>query len=439
MDQKITSILDRLLALHPREIDLSLDRMHRLLADLGHPERKLPPVIHIAGTNGKGSVSATMRAILEASGKRCHVYTSPHLVSFNERMRLGSTGELVSDQRLIEALETCERINAGKPITFFEITTAVAFMLFSEEPADVLLLEVGLGGRLDATNVISKPLVSVITTISKDHENFLGNTVGEIAGEKAAITKPGCPVVVAPQVDEAMRVIECYAAGQHAPIHTFGQDFMATNDQGRLAFQDLDGLHDLPLPSLPGAHQIINAGVAIEALKVAGLLPDEETVGKGLKSIYWPGRLQALAHGPLVERAPQGAEIWLDGGHNPGAAERVAAFVADLEERNPRPLYMICGMLVTKDPAGFFKAFKGLVRHVGTVPILSSNAGREPEELAAFASGADLACTPFHSLNDALADIADQSSKEDVPPRILICGSLYLVGDVLKSNNTPPH
>jgi len=438
LDQ-ITAILDRLLALHPKEIDLSLGRMHRLLAALGHPERKLPPVIHIAGTNGKGSVTATMRSILEASGKRCHVYTSPHLVSFNERIRLGANGRLVDDPRLIAALNTCEEANGGEEITFFEITTAAALLLFSEEPADVLLLEVGLGGRLDATNVVDDPLATVITSISMDHEKFLGNDLGAIAAEKAAIIKPNRPVVSAPQIAEAMQEIEDAARKRKAPILSFGTEFMSFAERGRLVFQDDDGLLDLPLPNLPGSHQVMNAGVAIAALKASGLLPEEEkTLAEGLTSVNWPGRLQALRAGPVLERCPDGAELWLDGGHNPGAGISVAAFLGELEERDPKQLYLITGMLTTKDPAGFFRPFDGLVKHVGTVPITSAQVARDPAELADFARQAGLNATPFSELNEALADIARQCNGDAVPPRILICGSLYLAGDVLAANLTPP-
>ncbi|NBN80156.1 bifunctional folylpolyglutamate synthase/dihydrofolate synthase [Microvirga tunisiensis] len=437
MDQ-ITAILDRLLALHPLQIDLSLDRMHRLLAALGNPERRLPPVIHVAGTNGKGSVTATLRAILEADGKRCHVYTSPHLVRFNERIRLGSTGAFVEDPQLMAALDRCERANDGHPITFFEITTAAALLLFSEEPADVLLLEVGLGGRLDATNVIDAPLVSVITSISHDHEKFLGNTLTEIAGEKAAIIKPGRPSVSAAQVDEVTRVIDRAAARARSAHGRFGQEFTASADNGRMVFQDEDGLIDLPLPALPGAHQIGNAGLAIAALKAAGLLPGPEVIARGLRSVRWPGRLELLRHGALFEKCPAGAEVWVDGGHNPGAALTIAAYMGELEEKSPRPLYMVSAMLTTKDPIGFFRAFQGLVRHVATVPINSTNSARDPFELADFARTAGLEATPFDSLDQALADIRACAARDGEPPRILICGSLYLVGDVLSANGTLP-
>ncbi|WP_209015449.1 bifunctional folylpolyglutamate synthase/dihydrofolate synthase [Roseibium limicola] len=437
MDQ-ITAILDRLLALHPKEIDLSLGRMERLLAALGYPEKRLPPVIHVAGTNGKGSVTGTMRAILEAGGKSCHVYTSPHLVSFNERIRLGSTGQFVDDARLFEALLRCEEVNAGQEITFFEVTTAAALLLFAEEPADVLLLEVGLGGRLDATNVIDKPWATVITPVSMDHEKFLGTRLAEIAAEKAGIIKPGCPVVMAPQEPEAEEVIIRAAARVGAPVAIFGQDFTAYQDNGRLAYQDEEGLHDLPLSNLIGNHQVINAGVAIAALKAADLWPGDVAAEMGLRRINWPGRLQPLTQGPLVDRCPEGAEIWLDGGHNPGAGVTISTFMGEQEERTPRPLYMISAMLTTKDPVGFFRPFAGLVRHVACVPITSSTTARDPFELADHARTAGLEATPFERLEDAIADVVACAQKDGEAPRILICGSLYLVGEVLAANGMAP-
>jgi dihydrofolate synthase/folylpolyglutamate synthase len=437
LDQ-ITKILDRLLALHPKEIDLSLGRMYRLLEALGHPERRLPPVIHIAGTNGKGSVTATMRAILEASGKRCHVYTSPHLVAFNERIRLGTDGNFVSDPVLYEALHRCEEANGGEEITFFEITTAAAFLLFAEHPADVLLLEVGLGGRLDATNVIDRPLATVITPVSMDHEKFLGDDLSVIAAEKAGIIKPGVPVICAAQEDGAMATITRKAARNKAPLEVFGQHFAAQEDQGRMAFQDEDELIDLPVPVLGGRHQFANAAIAIAALKAAGMLPDGDTIARGLKTVNWPGRLQPVTSGPVHDLCPEGAEVWVDGGHNPGAGVSIAQFMGEQEERAPRPLYLVSGMLTTKDPVGFFRPFYGLVRHVGTVPITTTTTARTPEDLADLARCAGLEATPFQSLDAALADVAACAAKDGEPPRILICGSLYLAGEVLARSGLAP-
>lgn len=435
MDQ-VTTVLDRLLALHPREIDLSLGRMKRLLAALGHPERRLPPVIHIAGTNGKGSTTATMRAILEASGRRVHVYTSPHLVTFNERIRLG--GSLVSDERLIDALDHCEHANAGGEITLFEITTAAALTLFAAEPADVLLLEVGLGGRLDATNVVQRPLASVITPLSLDHEKYLGASLSEIAMEKAGILKSGCPGVIAPQDDEAMAVITTIAARAGTPLNSFGETFIASQENGRLVYQDELGLIDLPLPRLAGQHQTINAGMAIGALRVTGLLPDEAAIARGLQTVDWPARLEALTHGPVLDMCPAGSELWLDGGHNPGAGAVVAAFMGEQEERLSRPLYMVAGMLKTKDPVGFFRPFHGLVRHVAAVPLTTTTNGRDPFDLADFARAAGLEATPFGSLQAALGDIRACAERDGEPPRILICGSLYLAGEVLARSGVVP-
>jgi dihydrofolate synthase/folylpolyglutamate synthase len=435
MDQ-VTAILDRLLALHPREIDLSLGRMERLLDALGRPQDRLPPTIHIAGTNGKGSTTAFMRAILEAAGLKVHVYTSPHLVAFNERIRIA--GRLVDDARLIAALDACEQANAGAEITFFEVTTAAALLLFAEEPADILLLEVGLGGRLDATNVINAPLASVITPVSMDHERYLGETLGDIAAEKAGILKAGAPAVIAPQPEAARAVIERVAGALGAPLSSFGEAFQAWEENGRLVYQDDDGLLDLPRPRLIGRHQAVNAGMAIAALRRAGRLPDPETIGRGLLSVDWPGRMQPLMHGPVLELCPADTELWLDGGHNPGAGAAIAAEMALQEERSDRPLYLVTGMLKTKDPVGFFQPFAGLARHVATIPLASTDAYRTPEDLAAAAAEAGLTATAFRSLDAALEDIRARSSADGGAPRVLICGSLYLAGEILSKNGMRP-
>ncbi|WP_186387854.1 folylpolyglutamate synthase/dihydrofolate synthase family protein [Stappia sp. TSB10P1A] len=435
MDQ-VTAILDRLLALHPREIDLSLGRMERLLGALGRPQDRLPPLVHIAGTNGKGSTTAFMRAILEAAGLKVHVYTSPHLVAFNERIRLA--GRLVTDARLIEALDVCEQANAGAEITFFEVTTAAALLLFAEEPADVLLLEVGLGGRLDATNVVDAPLAATITPLSMDHERYLGERLTDIAAEKAGILKRGCPAVIAPQPDEAMAVIERVAARLGAPLQVFGQDFTAFEENGRLVYQDEEGLMDLPLPRLFGRHQIVNAAMAIASLRAAGRLPAVEAIEAGLLSVDWPGRMQPLTEGPLLDLCPPGSELWLDGGHNPGAGITIAEVMAEQEERRPRPLYLVSGMLKTKDPVGFFRPFAGLVREVACVPLTTTDAGRDPACLAGSAREAGLAADAHASLVAALAHVRERAAGDTVPPRILICGSLYLAGEVLARNGMKP-
>ncbi len=358
----IDSILARLLALHPKRIDLSLERVQRLLAALGHPEQKLPPVIHVGGTNGKGSTIAFLRAMLEAAGQRVHVYSSPHLVRINERFRLGAVGEgqLVSDEELTAALAECEAANAGAPITVFEIITAAGMLLFARHPADVLLLEVGLGGRLDATNVIDKPLATIVTPISIDHTDFLGDTLEKIAAEKAGIFKPGVPALVAAQSREVLAVLERQAARLKAPMKIAGEDWTATEERGRLVFQDEAGLLDLPAPKLYGRHQFENAGLAIAALRAAAPFKiSPAAFEQGMVKAEWPARMQRLAHGRLLELIPAGSELWLDGGHNPDGGRAIAAALADLEERVPRPLVLIVGMLSSKDcdrlPAQFHR------------------------------------------------------------------------------------
>ncbi len=432
-----SAILERLLTLHPREIDLSLERVQRLADELGNPERRLPPVIHVAGTNGKGSTTAFMRAMLEAAGRRVHVYTSPHLVRFHERIRIGAVGggTFVDDEELAEALIYVERVNNGQSITQFEITTLAAFFLFAEHQADVTLLEVGLGGRLDATNIVDRPLVSVITPVSIDHEKFLGDTIGAIAGEKAGILKRGVPGIVAPQVEGALSVIERLAARVGAPLKVANQDWVAYSEHGRLVYQDEDGLLDLPAPHLPGRHQFTNAGTAIAALRSSGLNLSQPAVERGLENVQWPARLQRLTAGALVGRAGKDVELWLDGGHNPGAGAVIAEAMADLEERVPRPLVFIVGMLSTKDPVGFLRPFAGLANRVYTVPA-PSDAGRDPEELAGVARQAGLRAEAKESVEAALDAIA--AEKWQASPRVLICGSLYLAGRVLDLNGTPP-
>ena len=437
--ERSDAILERLLHLHPREIDLSLERIELLMADLGHPERRLPPVIHVAGTNGKGSTTAFMRAMLEADGRRVHVYTSPHLVRFHERIRLGRVGggRFIDEDELADALLAVEKINDGRPITQFEITTAAAFDVFARHPADVLLLEVGLGGRLDATNVIPEPLATVITAVSIDHEKFLGDTLPGIAAEKAGILKRGRPGIIAPQPEAALTVIEDIAARRGAPLFVANRDWVAHAERGHLVYQDEDGLLDLPSPRLAGRHQFTNAGAAIAALRRAGLGLPMAAIESGLVNVEWPARLQRLTSGVLVAHAPSDAEIWLDGGHNPGAGVVIAEAMADLEERAPRPLYLIAGMLNTKDPVGFFKHFAGLVRRVLTVPVPMSPAGRDPVELAAIAADVGLPTAVAGSVGEAIDAIADEVNAMG-PPRILICGSLYLAGSVLAENGTPP-
>jgi dihydrofolate synthase / folylpolyglutamate synthase len=427
----------RLLALHPRRIDLSLERIERLLAALGHPERRLPPVIHVAGTNGKGSTIAFMRAILEAAQQRVHVYTSPNLVRLNERFRLACTGggKFVEDDELADALAECEAKNGDAPITVFEIETAAAFLLFTRHPADMLLLEVGLGGRLDATNVVERPLASAITRVSLDHRDFLGNSVVEIAAEKAGILKSGVPAVVASQTGEALAVIERQAARIKAPLAIAGEDWTATEERGRLVYQDDDGLLDLPAPRLYGRHQFENAGAAIAALRVAGLKLPAPAFEAGMMRVDWPARMQRLAQGRLVAKLAPESELWLDGGHNPDGGRVIAAALADLEERVSRPLVLIVGMLSTKDSAGFLRNFAGLARHVIAVPIHQDKALPAPV-LANIARDVGFPAIAGDDVGSALAAATRLALAP--APRILITGSLYLAGEVLALNGAPP-
>lgn len=428
-------ILARLTALHPKVIDLSLGRVERLLAKLGHPERRLPPVIHVAGTNGKGSTCAFVRSILESAGKRVHVYSSPHLVAFHERIRL--SGKLIAEDELSALLEECEAVNDGEPITFFEITTAAAMLAFTRHKADALVLEVGLGGRLDATNVIDRPVATIVTPIDLDHQSFLGNTIAEIAGEKAGIIKRGVPCIVGPQSDEAREIIEEHANALSAPVSFWGQEFMAHEEHRRMVYQDEVGLLDLPMPRLTGAHQIVNAAMAIAALRVLrDPKIDDRAVEDGLMSVEWPGRMQRLTRGPLVAAAPKGAEIWLDGAHNPHGARALAHAIADLEDRNPRPLYLICGMLQTKDARGFLAAFRGLARHVTTIEIPGDASTQGAGQLYDAARAEGLESHPAPSIEDAMLQIEGRSTlgHPKSPPRIIICGSLHLAGAVLREN-----
>ena len=435
----IDSIVARLTALHPKRIDLSLDRLQHLLAALDHPEKKLPPIIHVAGTNGKGSTIAFLRAILEAAGKRVHTYTSPHLVRFNERFRLGAPGEgkLVSDEELTAAMEECERVNAGAPITVFEITTAAGLLLFARHPADVLLLEVGLGGRLDATNVIENPLATIITRVSIDHTDFLGDSLEKIASEKAGILKRGVPAVIAAQSRDALAVIERQAAKVHAPLKVAGEDWTATEERGRLVYQDEAGLLDLPPPRLYGRHQYENAGLAIAALRtIKQFAIPAAAFDTGMAKADWPARLHRLGHGPLVDLAPAGSELWLDGGHNPDGGRAIAAALADLEERVSRPLVLIVGMLANKDCEGFLSNFAGLARRTIAVPVPGAEKGLTAEAVAGTARAIGLSATSRDSLSEALE--AARKLDLDPPPRILITGSLYLAGEVLRENGMSP-
>ncbi|MBK5197133.1 MAG: bifunctional folylpolyglutamate synthase/dihydrofolate synthase [Methyloceanibacter sp.] len=426
------TLLERLKKLHPQSIDLSLGRIERLLAALGHPEEKLPPVLHVAGTNGKGSFIAFTRAIAEALGKGVHVYTSPHLVNFHERIVLaGPHGSApIAEETLVDCLARAEAANGGELITLFEITTAAAFLAFSEVPADLLLLETGLGGRLDATNVVAKPLLTSITSISIDHVSFLGDTVAAIAGEKAGILKPGVPCVVGRQVQEAFQVIERRAEAIGAPLHVAGRDFDMYEQHGRLIFQTTERLLDLPLPRLNGRHQIDNAGAAIAGASILfGDALTTRALEHGLTHAEWPARLERLAVGGLHAYVEEGTEIWLDGGHNAAGGQVIAHSLAELDERVPRPVHLIFGMMETKDAHAFIAPFKGLVERVYTVPVPDEPNAFSAEALAEIVRAEGFDVVAANSVPHAL--LKSQAALHG-PGRVLICGSLYLAGHVLR-------
>jgi dihydrofolate synthase / folylpolyglutamate synthase len=432
-------LIARLSALHPRPVDLDLSRMLRLLDRLGHPERQLPPVIHVAGTNGKGSTIAYLRAILEAAGLRAHVYTSPYLVRINESYRIGTPGSsrLVGDDELREVLEHCEAANSGLPVTIFEVETAAALSLFARHPAELVILEVGLGGRLDATNVIDAPLATVITPISMDHTEFLGDTLARIAGEKAGIIKRGVPVICAAQDDEAMTVIEQQARFRQAPLHAAGQQWHVNVERGRLVYQDDRGLMDLAAPRLFGRHQFDNAGLAIATLRALDAFRiDAAAFETGIIAAEWPARMQRIAAGTLLGLAPPGCEIWLDGGHNAEGGRVAAAALGDLEERVSRPLVVIAGMMANKDAGAFLANFAGLTRHIMAVRIPGRDQAMPPERLADAARHLGMRVEVAESVEAALHALT--ALAYEVPPRILITGSLYLAGHVLAVNGTPP-
>lgn len=417
-------LLKRLLGLHPKYIDLSLDRMHRLLAALGNPERKCPPIIHIAGTNGKGSTLAFLRAMLTANGARIHAYSSPHLVDFHERIMLA--GHQISEEDLARHLAACEEANAGEPITFFEITTAAAFRAFAETPADWLLLEVGLGGRLDATNVIT-PNLSVITPISIDHQEFLGTTLIEIAGEKAGIIKPNVPVISAPQKEEAAAILEDIAQKNSSELILGGRDWTSYSERGGLVFQDMTGLLDLPPPRLQGPHQIINVGTALAAGRRLGI--SEAALRKGVETVQWPARLQRLTKGPLVEAIhaqAARAEIWLDGGHNEAAALSLANWLRDQKPHKSSATAIICGLLNTKSGTNFLQAFKDIPDlHILTTTIPDQDNSQSGDSLAQSSGLPNV--RGFTSPRDAIANLPPETH------RVVICGSLYLAGWVLRN------
>ncbi|WP_439124542.1 bifunctional folylpolyglutamate synthase/dihydrofolate synthase [Marivita sp.] len=409
-----------MMALHPKIIDLTLDRVWALLTALDHPERALPPVIHIAGTNGKGSTQAMIRAGLEGAGKKVHAYTSPHLARFHERIRLA--GDLITEPHLTEILDECYRANDGANITYFEITTCAALLAFARTPADYTLLEVGLGGRLDATNVIEKPALTIITPVSMDHEGFLGDTIAKIAGEKAGIIKRGVPCVVGPQHEDAMDVIEAQAARLGAPLLAYGQHWHVGEERGRLVYQDETGLLDLNLPNLPGQHQIQNAGAALAALR--HLIMPEAAFDSAVQRAVWPARMQHL-HGTLLnDLAPQ-ADLWLDGGHNPAAGEALSQHLHSLSKR---PTYLVCGMLNTKDVRGYLRPLAAIADHLTAVSIPGEANTLSSADTAKAARDVGLATHEAENVETALRQIA----QTDPHARILICGSLYLAGHVLR-------
>lgn len=415
-------ILTRMMALHPKLMDLTLGRVWRLLEALDNPQNELPPVIHLAGTNGKGSTQAMIRAGIEGMGKSVHAYTSPHLARFHERIRLA--GDLISEPHLTEILDECYAKNGGETITYFEITTVAGLLAFARTPADYTLLEVGLGGRLDATNVIDTPELTVITPISIDHEQFLGDTLTKIATEKAGIIKRGVPCVVGPQPDEVMEVIEATAARLGAPLIAQGQTWHAYEEHGRLAFQDERGLLDLPLPALLGAHQIQNAGAALAVLRHLGA--DDTACEAAMTEAQWPARMQRLKSGPLVDSAPQ-AELWLDGGHNAAAGLALADVLANLPKR---PTHLICGMLNTKDVTGYMAPLAKYADSLTAISIPDELNTLSAEDTSAAAAKVGLTTTTADSAAAALAAITDREPQA----RVLICGSLYLAGAILREN-----
>lgn len=416
------TILSRMMELHPKIIDLTLDRVWRLLRDLDNPQGNIPPVVHIAGTNGKGSTLAMIRAGLEGAGLTAHAYTSPHLARFHERIRVA--GQLISEPDLTAILDECYAANGDVPITYFEITTCAALLAFSRAPADYTLLEVGLGGRLDATNVIPNPRLTVITPVSIDHEQFLGDTLAEIAFEKAGILKRGVPCIVGPQPDEAMSVIEKQADRIRAPLLAYGQHWHVTQERGRLVYRDQSGLCDLPLPNLQGAHQVQNAGIAIAALRQLEL--GEAALEAAVTRAEWPARMQRLTDGPLVE-AVQGGELWLDGGHNAAAGQALGALMAELPKR---PTFLICGMLNSKDISGFLRPLAEQAQGLVTVPIPGEPNSLPAKDVADTASLVGFEAETAETVQAALAAIR----KREPQARILICGSLYLAGSVLRDN-----
>ena len=428
--ETIDAALSRLARYHPKKIDLSLGRLERLLDALGRPQDRLPPTIHIAGTNGKGSTAAFLMAISQAAGERVHVYTSPHLVRFNERIVLD--GQSVDDARLADTFARCEAANGDNPITFFEVTTAAAFLLFSETPADRLILEVGLGGRVDATNIVDAIECSIITPVSYDHQEFLGDSLAEIAAEKAGIIKPGTPVIVGRQALEARAVIDKASMLMSSPIAVIDEDFRAYPEHGRLVYEEDDLLLDLPAPGLIGPHQFDNAALAIKAARLCKYT--DAAISQGIERARWPARLQRLTKGALADAAhAAGAELWLDGGHNRGAAEVLAAALGTMDETGDRPLVLISAFSTNKDARSYFEVFSDLAARVIAI---SFGGGREGSKSALqTAQDARAAGIPAQTSAGIIEAIHD-GLQDHVRPRLVICGSLYLAGEVLSFDDT---
>ncbi len=437
-NDKSDVILSRLMDLHPKVIDLSLERMHRLLDLLDNPEKKLPPVIHVAGTNGKGSTIATLRAIAEAAGHRVHVYTSPHLVRFSERIRLA--GKIIDEDYLSEVLEECEQVNDGEAITYFEITTAAALLAFSRIPADLCLLEVGLGGRLDATNVITQPAAIGITPVDIDHQQFLGENITQIAAEKAGIIKHGAPAILAPQHKDAEDVIRNVLRMTKTKGYIFERDWhiAADKDGPTMTYSDIHGSLNLPMPTLKGQHQIINTGTAIALARhqSAVVIPDS-AIKAGIGWVRWPARMQHLEDTAYNKLLPEGADLYLDGGHNPAAAAALRTYLKDME-LGERPVILVLGMMGTKDCTNYLRTLMPLISQVISVPIVGQDGSASPAEIAASASDIDMNCVMASDIASALKQIKNPTGDVALAPVVIIAGSLYLAGNVLRDLDLEP-
>ena len=424
-------ILARMMALHPKVIDLTLDRMLPLLAKLDHPERRLPPVLHVAGTNGKGSLLAYLRAMLEAAGYRAHVYTSPHLVRFAERIRLA--GKIIEEDALSDLLLNCEKANGDTPITYFEITTIAAFKAFAETPGDILLLETGMGGRYDATNVVARPALTAITPISHDHADFLGTDLAGIAGEKAGIIKPGVPVVIGPQDPVALDVLEKTAEKLGSKSYIYDREWSCRRGDDDWEYRNAMGVRFFPAPALHGLHQVENAATAVACLDhLGGFTVSDAAIAEGLQTVEWPARMQRLTKGPIADALPDHTEIWLDGGHNPAAAEQITASFARWNERDPKPTFLIAGMLNTKDQKSYFSRLSPIIEKGHCIAIPGEAASTSAADLAALARAGGVKATEMPSLMAAVQALLPELAAR--PGRLLITGSLYLAGQILRDN-----